>query len=343
MALTINNLSKQFAGFAALNDISFSVKESEFIALLGPSGSGKTTLLRMLAGLDYPDKGSIDFKGQNFLSLPVKERKIGMVFQSYALFRHMTVAKNIAFGLEMRGKNKPKKEEINETINRLLKLVQLEGFEKRYPEQLSGGQRQRVALARALAINPSLLLLDEPFGALDAMVRKELRRWLRHIHDETGLTTIFVTHDQEEALDLADRIVLLEGGKIAQYDTADKIINHPKSEFVFDFVGSGNAADADIKGDVANINGCEFPVVNLTNFSGRQKVKFRNYDALISNEEKGIKAQLTGIFASTGFLRFEAVDNAGHHLEIIISERNFDHSLKVGDHVGILPQKAYLF
>jgi sulfate transport system ATP-binding protein len=343
MSLKINNLSKQFSGFSALKDISFEVSEGEFIALLGPSGSGKTTLLRMLAGLDYPDNGSIDFKGQNFLSLPVKERKTGMVFQSYALFRHMTVAKNIAFGLEMRGKNKPPRKEINDTINRLLKLVQLEGFEQRYPAQLSGGQRQRVALARALAINPSLLLLDEPFGALDAMVRKELRRWLRHIHDETGLTTIFVTHDQEEALDLADRIVLLEAGKIAQYDTADKIINHPNCEFVFDFVGSGNAGIAQINDDIAQINGSTFPVINEAKLSGNHKVKFRNYDAIITKEDKGIKAKLTGIFASAGFLRFEARDDEGQHFEIIIPERNFDHSLKVGDVVGIAPQKAYLF
>lgn len=342
MALKITNLTKQFAGFAALKDISFEVSEGEFIALLGPSGSGKTTLLRMLAGLDYPDNGTIDFKGQNFLSLPVKERKIGMVFQSYALFRHMSVAQNIAFGLEVRGKNKPPRDEINDTINRLLKLVQLEGFEKRYPAQLSGGQRQRVALARALAINPSLLLLDEPFGALDAMVRKELRRWLRHIHDETGLTTIFVTHDQEEALDLADRIVLLESGKIAQYDTPENIIKHPANEFVFNFVGAGNDAIAEIAGASATINGATFPLVGGGDYNGTGKIKFRNYDASISTENIGIAAKIKGQFRNGGFERYELEDKAKNLFEIIVPAADKT-PFKNGENVHIIPSRAYLF
>jgi len=238
LALEIKGISKAFGRFPALKDVSLQAKDKEFLALLGPSGSGKTTLLRVLAGLETPDAGEVRFDGEDFLSLPVRRRKVGMVFQHYALFRHMTVAQNIAFGLTVRRRSeRPAKSEIADRVQRLLQLVQLEGLDKRFPSQLSGGQRQRVALARALAIEPKMLLLDEPFGALDAQVRRELRRWLRDLHDRAGVTTVFVTHDQEEALDLADRVAILKDGELIQLGSPNEVYEHPASAFVFDFLG----------------------------------------------------------------------------------------------------------
>ncbi|HEX3917840.1 MAG TPA: ATP-binding cassette domain-containing protein, partial [Caulobacteraceae bacterium] len=210
-ALQIRGISKSFGRYPALHDVSLGAADREFIALLGPSGSGKTTLLRVLAGLETPDAGEVRFGGEDYLALPARRRRAGMVFQHYALFRHMTVEANIAFGLKVRPRrDRPAGAEIKRRVIDLLSLMQLEGLGGRYPAQLSGGQRQRVALARALAIEPRLLLLDEPFGALDAQVRRDLRRWLREVHDRAGVTTVFVTHDQEEALDLADRVAILK-------------------------------------------------------------------------------------------------------------------------------------
>ncbi|WP_296595938.1 sulfate/molybdate ABC transporter ATP-binding protein [Phenylobacterium sp.] len=237
-ALEIKGVSKAFGRFPALKNVSLQAKDKEFLALLGPSGSGKTTLLRVLAGLEKPDAGEVRFGDEDFLALPVRRRKVGMVFQHYALFRHMTVAQNIAFGLTVRKRSeKPSKSEIADRVNHLLQLVQLEGLDKRFPSQLSGGQRQRVALARALAIEPKMLLLDEPFGALDAQVRRELRRWLRELHDRAGVTTVFVTHDQEEALDLADRVAILKDGELVQLGAPNEVYEHPANPFVFDFLG----------------------------------------------------------------------------------------------------------
>ena len=219
--------------------MSLQARDKEFLALLGPSGSGKTTLLRVLAGLEPPDAGEVRFDGEDFLALPVRRRRVGMVFQHYALFRHMTVAQNIAFGLTVRPRReRPSKSEIADRVADLLKLVQLEGLGKRFPAQLSGGQRQRVALARALAIEPRMLLLDEPFGALDAQVRRELRRWLRDLHDRAGVTTVFVTHDQEEALDLADRVAILKDGELIQLGTPNEVYENPADPFVYDFLGA---------------------------------------------------------------------------------------------------------
>ena len=237
-ALQIRGISKSFGRYPALHDVSFAAAEREFIALLGPSGSGKTTLLRVLAGLETPDAGEVRFGGEDFLAIPARRRRAGMVFQHYALFRHMTVEANIAFGLKVRpGKDRPASAEIKRRVADLLSLVQLEGLGKRYPAQLSGGQRQRVALARALAIEPRLLLLDEPFGALDAQVRRDLRRWLREVHDRAGVTTVFVTHDQEEALDLADRVAILKDGELIQLGTPQQLYDDPKNAFVYDFLG----------------------------------------------------------------------------------------------------------
>ncbi|MFC5560156.1 sulfate/molybdate ABC transporter ATP-binding protein [Ureibacillus thermophilus] len=241
MGIQIQNVSKSFGSFQALKDISVDIKSGELIALLGPSGSGKTTLLRILAGLEGLDEGAILFDGENITNVSPKERKVGFVFQHYALFRHMTVFENVAYGLKVRPrKTRPSKQEIEKKVNDLLKLVKLENFQDRYPSQLSGGQRQRVALARALAVEPKVLLLDEPFGALDAKVRKELRRWLRQLHNEFHVTSIFVTHDQEEALDVADRIIVMNNGKIEQIGTPDEVYENPRTPFVYDFLGNVN-------------------------------------------------------------------------------------------------------
>ena len=246
MDLGIRDIRKDFDGFTALSDVSLDIASGELIALLGPSGSGKTTLLRLIAGLDQPTSGQVLFGGEDASHRSVRDRNIGFVFQSYALFRHMTVLDNIGFGLSVR---RVPKQEIRRRALELLDLVQLPGLEKRYPHQLSGGQRQRVALARALAIEPTVLLLDEPFGALDAKVRRELRSWLREIHDRTGHTTVFVTHDQEEALELADRVVVMNQGRIEQVDTPDAIYDRPTSPFVFEFIGESSSLPVRIDGD----------------------------------------------------------------------------------------------
>jgi sulfate transport system ATP-binding protein len=239
LSLDIRGISKAFGRFPALKDVSLQAHDKEFLALLGPSGSGKTTLLRVLAGLETPDVGEVRFDGEDFLSLPVRKRRVGMVFQHYALFRHMTVAQNIAFGLNVRPRaERPSKEAVRARVAELLALVQLEGLGGRFPAQLSGGQRQRVALARALAIEPRMLLLDEPFGALDAQVRRELRRWLRELHDRAGVTTVFVTHDQEEALDLADRVAILKDGELKQLGTPNEVYENPADPFIYDFLGA---------------------------------------------------------------------------------------------------------
>jgi sulfate transport system ATP-binding protein len=242
MDVSIRHVRKDFDRFPALRDVSLDIRSGELIALLGPSGSGKTTLLRLIAGLERPTEGGIFFGNEDASHKTVQERNVGFVFQHYALFRHMTVADNIGFGLKVRpGATRPAKIEISRRASELLDLVQLSGLEKRYPAQLSGGQRQRVALARALAIEPRVLLLDEPFGALDAQVRRELRRWLRDIHDATGHTTVFVTHDQEEALELADRVVVMSQGQIEQIGTADDIYDTPNSPFVYGFIGESSS------------------------------------------------------------------------------------------------------
>jgi sulfate transport system ATP-binding protein len=242
MEVRVANVRKEFDRFPALRGVSLDIRSGELIALLGPSGSGKTTLLRLIAGLERPTSGTIYFGDEDASHKAVQERNVGFVFQHYALFKHMTVAENVGFGLKVRpGATRPSKAEIRRRASELLDLVQLSGLEKRYPSQLSGGQRQRVALARAMAIEPKVLLLDEPFGALDAQVRRELRRWLRDIHDATGHTTVFVTHDQEEALELADRVVVMSQGQIEQIGTADDIYDTPNSPFVYGFIGESSS------------------------------------------------------------------------------------------------------
>jgi sulfate/thiosulfate transport system ATP-binding protein len=237
MSIAVKNITKSYAEFPALHDVSLEVQTGELLALLGPSGSGKTTLLRVIAGLEVPEIGEVLFSGQDVTEQSAYERRAGFVFQHYALFQHMTVFENIAFGLRvLPRKKRPANPAITQRVSELLELIQLVGYEKRLPTELSGGQRQRVALARALAIEPHVLLLDEPFGALDAKVRKDLRKWLRHFHDQTHLTSLFVTHDQEEAFEIADRVVIFDKGRIQQIGTPDFLREHPENDFVREFL-----------------------------------------------------------------------------------------------------------
>ena len=253
MEIRVENVIKEFSRYPALDNVSLGIRSGELIALLGPSGSGKTTLLRLIAGLETPTAGRIFFGEEDASQKTVQERNVGFVFQAYALFRNMNVLENVSFGLKVRPRStRPPKAEIRRRALELLDLVQLSGLEKRYPQQLSGGQRQRVALARALAIEPRVLLLDEPFGALDARVRKDLRKWLKDLHQRTGHTTLFVTHDQDEAFELADRIAILDQGRIVQVGTAEEIIARPASPFVDSFIeGIGRAARAEAKPSLA--------------------------------------------------------------------------------------------
>jgi sulfate/thiosulfate transport system ATP-binding protein len=259
LRIQVVDITKEFGRTGALRGVSLDIKEGELIALLGPSGSGKTTLLRVIAGLETPSAGKIFFGDEDATGVPVQRRRIGFVFQNYALFKHMSVRDNIAFGLRIpRRDEQPSQTEIRNRVQDLLDLVQLSGIGDRYPRQLSGGQQQRVALARALAVEPRVLLLDEPFGALDARVRKDLRRWLRELHDRTGHTTVFVTHDQEEALELADRVAVLNAGKLEQVGTADEVYDHPASAFVMSFVGDTSSIPVEFDGKQLLHNGRPF-------------------------------------------------------------------------------------
>jgi len=259
MTITVKGVAKEFGGFRAVDDLDLIIHEGELVALLGPSGSGKTTLLRIIAGLEFPDRGQVLFNGDDATARAVGERAVGFVFQHYALFRHMTVFENVAFGLRVKPRaQRPSRPEITRRVHELLRLVQLEGMAQRYPTQLSGGQRQRVALARALAIEPRVLLLDEPFGALDAQVRKDLRRWLRRLHQEMGLTSVFVTHDQEEALELADRVVVMNKGRIEQIGAPAEIYDRPANPFVYEFLGQVNRVPYRGEGNTARVLGRSF-------------------------------------------------------------------------------------
>jgi sulfate transport system ATP-binding protein len=275
MDIEIRNISKRFGGFTALDNVSLTVHPGELVALLGPSGSGKTTLLRIIAGLERATSGVVLFGGENALDRSIRHRRVGFVFQHYALFRHMTVFENVAFGLRVKPReHRPMETEIKDRVTRLLELVQLDHFATRYPSQLSGGQRQRVALARALAIEPAVLLLDEPFGALDAKVRKELRRWLRNLHDEMQLTSLFVTHDQEEALELADRVVLMNNAVIEQVGAPEDVYDHPASAFAYEFLGHVNRFECEITNGKADVCGGEIPVSPEVVNGNRQAIAY---------------------------------------------------------------------
>ena len=318
MSLVVDGLSKRFGGLGVLDNITLELPPRGFLAVIGPSGSGKTTLLRVLGGLEQADQGGVTHEGQDWLSVPARERRAGFVFQHYALFKHMTVAKNVAFGLKVRPRRKrPPAAEIKRRVNELLALVQLEGLGGRYPAQLSGGQRQRVALARALAIEPKLLLLDEPFGALDAKVRKELRRWLRELHDRLGLTTIFVTHDQEEALDLADQIAVMNKGRIEQIGTPEKIYTNPKTAFVAEFLGGSNRIAGKVENGVFVVDGVALPVNRANLPDGEAVALVRPHEcALVNGSEPAIPARVTDVLPAGSNVRVELRRERGEPLEV---------------------------
>ncbi|MBE7734003.1 sulfate/molybdate ABC transporter ATP-binding protein [Devosia faecipullorum] len=341
MQVRVQNVRKEFDLFPALHDVSLDVISGELIALLGPSGSGKTTLLRLIAGLERPTSGRIFFGDEDASEKSVQERNIGFVFQHYALFRHMTILENVSFGLKVRPRSRrPPANEIRRRALELLDLVQLSGLEKRYPNQLSGGQRQRVALARALAIEPKVLLLDEPFGALDAQVRRELRKWLREIHDRTGHTTVFVTHDQEEALELADRLCVMSQGRIEQVGTPDSVYDTPTSPFVFGFIGESSELAVNVDrsdiwlGDRAiGISGAEDV--------GPARLFFRPHDIELVEDD----AALAGVVASSrrvgGTRRVELeLGGGGARVEIDLP---FDHPAGERSRIAFRPKRWQLF
>jgi sulfate transport system ATP-binding protein len=280
MSIELKNITKKFGEVTAVNNVSFTVNEGELMALLGPSGGGKTTVLRMIAGLEVPTEGGIIVRGERVNDMPVQKRNIGFVFQSYALFKSMNVLKNIAFGLKIK---KWKKADIEARVAELLDLFDLKGLEKRYPHQLSGGQRQRVAIARALAPKPSVLLLDEPFGAVDAKIRQELREWLVTLHHDLNVTTIFVTHDQEEAMEVSNRIVIFSKGNLEQIGTPREVYEQPANEFVAGFVGVMNVLATEVTGGVARLNELQFPAAGQPDGT-RLRIGFRPYAVQISTD-----------------------------------------------------------
>jgi sulfate/thiosulfate transport system ATP-binding protein len=302
VSIEVQGISKRFGVFAALHDVHLTIPDGELVALLGPSGSGKTTLLRVIAGLDYPDEGQVLFDGVDAVAKPVQNRNVGFVFQHYALFRHMSVFENVAFGLRVRPRaERPSDAAIQDRVRELLSLVQLEMVMHRMPSQLSGGQRQRVALARALAVQPRVLLLDEPFGALDAKVRQELRRWLRRLHDELHVTSVFVTHDQEEALELADAVVILNEGRIEQVGTPDEVYNTPATSFVYQFIGDVNLFHGRLDQGNMQVGTLQVPVGAGAESNPQAVVGVRPHQLFIENSDHqgfGFRASVVHINAA---------------------------------------------
>ena len=312
MKIRLDNVVKEFETFRAVHGVSLDIESGELVALLGPSGSGKTTILRMVAGLEYADAGAIYFGAENATDIPVRDRGVGFVFQHYALFPHMTVGENIAFGMKV-SKVKRSPQAIAARVKELLDLVQLSGLKDRFPGQISGGQRQRVALARALAVDPRVLLLDEPFGALDANVRRDLRRWLRKIHDELGITTLFVTHDQEEALDLADRVVILNKGRIVQEGTPEAVCRNPADAFVMNFLGDANRLDADIRGGKAYVEDVAFEADGVADGGG--EILFRPADVTWREDGQGIAAKIVRVIDRPDSRRVLVMTGSGQPVE----------------------------
>ncbi|GEK32746.1 sulfate/molybdate ABC transporter ATP-binding protein [Kurthia sibirica] len=349
MTIQLENINKHFGNYHALQNISLQIQQGELIALLGPSGSGKTSLLRILAGLESLDDGNILFDQKDMVALSAKERNIGFVFQHYALFNHMSVFDNIAYGLNVRSKKRrPTKEHIKAKVMELLSLVKLEDFAKRYPAQLSGGQRQRVALARALAVEPRVLLLDEPFGALDAKVRKELRRWLRKLHNDYQITSIFVTHDQEEALDVADRIVVMNEGRIEQVGTPVEVYDNPATPFVYDFLGNVNLFKGCLqKGKLVNgdfslaIPGAEYQDLSAT--VGYVRPHDMSIDTTPS--DSNIAATVTHIHTIGSSIRLEMHRaDTNEYLEAELTKNNFELlTILKGDTIYIKPKHLKVF
>jgi sulfate transport system ATP-binding protein len=350
MTIEVKNIQKRFGSFAALDDVSLNFQQGELTALLGPSGCGKTTLLRIIAGLEHPDAGQVFLDGEDASARHVRERQVGFVFQHYALFKHMTVFENVAFGLRVKPRNvRLPENKIREKVEQLLDLVQLGCLADRYPPQLSGGQRQRIALARALAVEPRVLLLDEPFGALDAKVRKELRRWLRRLHDELHVTSIFVTHDQEEALEVADRIVVMNKGKVEQIGAPDEVYNHPASPFVYGFLGNVNLFHGRVHEGVLDAGGI---TLNAPDHAGANDAKgigfVRPHELEVdrySSGTEGIVAKLLRVHAigPLAQLELERVDNAQMIEALISSERFAELNPKEGDTLIVRPKRLRVF
>ncbi|PZU93675.1 MAG: sulfate ABC transporter ATP-binding protein [Pseudanabaena sp.] len=335
MGIVVENVNKQFGDFLALDNINLEIRTGSLVALLGPSGSGKSTLLRLIAGLEKPDHGKIFLTGKDATDQDVRDRNIGFVFQHYALFKHMTVRKNIAFGLEIR---KESKEKIAARVEELLELIQLKGLGNRYPSQLSGGQRQRVALARALAVEPSVLLLDEPFGALDAKVRKELRAWLRRLHDEVHVTSVFVTHDQEEAMEVSDEIVVMNKGRIEQIGTPAQVYDNPATPFVMSFIGPVNVLPA------SRDRVSEFHQIHK--HSASEDVYIRPRDILIETEASAnsISARITRLIHLGWEIQAELVLGDGQVLTAHLTRERFDElNLQPQQYVHIQPRDAKSF
>jgi sulfate transport system ATP-binding protein len=320
MGIEVRHVTRSFGRFTPVNDVSFSVSTGELVALLGPSGSGKTTLLRIIAGLEHADAGRVLLEDEDATRRTVRERGVGFVFQHYALFRHMTVFENIAFGLRVRPRaTRPAPGEIHLRVTRLLELVQLEYLGHRYPRQLSGGQRQRVALARALAVEPRVLLLDEPFGALDAKVRQELRRWLRRLHHDIHLTSVFVTHDQEEALELADRVVVMNEGRIEQIGTPDEVCDRPATPFVMNFLGSVNIFHGRVEAGRALLGPIAIDFPAHASASPHPATGYaRPYDLDVTRHDDGggLWATLTAATAAGSVVKLELADAGGQLVRV---------------------------
>jgi len=348
MTIAVKNINKRFGDFVALNDVSLDFPQGELTALLGPSGCGKTTLLRCIAGLEHPDSGQVLLDGQDASDRHVRERQVGFVFQHYALFKHMTVFENVAFGLRVKSRSeRPSEDQIRRKVKDLLELVQLDWLADRYPPQLSGGQRQRIALARALAVEPRVLLLDEPFGALDAKVRKELRRWLRRLHDDLHVTSIFVTHDQEEALEVADQVVLMNKGRVEQLGAPDEVYNHPASPFVYGFLGNVNVFHGRVHGGVMATDGIELDVPEAT-AEGKGIAYVRPHDLEIDRYAAGaegivVKLRRAHAIGPLAQLDLERTDNA-ELIEATISNDRFRHlDLKEGETLVVRPKRVRVF
>lgn len=329
MSIEVKHIEKRFGHFVALQDVSVQFPTGQLTALLGPSGCGKTTLLRIIAGLDQPDSGQVLMDQEDVSSVHVRDRNVGFVFQQYALFQHMTVFENIAFGLRVKNhKERPSEAQIKEKVTHLLSLIQLDWVADRFPSQLSGGQRQRIALARALAIEPRVLLLDEPFGALDAKVRKDLRRWLRHLHQELNVTIIFVTHDQEEALEVADQIVVINKGHVEQIGSPDEVYNTPATPFVYDFLGSVNALRGTLENGQLTTGDMQFDAPEFIAQTATKGVAYvRPQDLTICRYQaglKGIAAELKNYHAIGPVAQLElARQDNGELIEVIIPHESF--------------------
>jgi sulfate transport system ATP-binding protein len=327
MSIEAVNITKTFGNFTALMDVSLQVPKGELVALLGPSGSGKTTLLRIIAGLEFADSGEVRFDGRDITDRSARERRVGFVFQHYALFRHMTVFENIAFGLRVKPRHlRPSRQAIQKKVSELLKLVQLDWLSDRYPSQLSGGQRQRIALARALAVEPEILLLDEPFGSLDAKVRLELRRWLRRLHDEIHVTSFFVTHDQEEALEVADRVVVMNKGRIEQEGTPEEVYDHPATPFVYNFLGNVNLFHSRVVDGKVQVGNIEMEVPGGTESDGDAVMYVRPHLIDIEEQPSGtdhFRARIKHINRTGPLVKLELVTEWGDLVNVEMSQERF--------------------